>query len=436
MTEACLRRIEPRNPELNAFITITADTALAEARAAEAQIQAGHWRGPLHGIPIALKDLIDTAGVRTTAASNLFRDRVPAADAEVVRRLKEAGAVFLGKLNLHEFAFGASTVVSAFGPVRNPHGLQFSAGGSSSGSAAAVAAGLCYASVGSDTGGSIRQPASFCGIVGFKPTYGLVSARGVVPLSQSLDHIGPMTRTVEDAALLLQVLAGYDAGDPASLNLPVPDYAASLTHPTSSLRLGIPGDSFYSSLHPEIRTAIDSALSVLATLTHSQLPVEIEVDSDLGNLLTKTEAYAYHRDHVASTPELYQPETLRRIRAGAGVNPTAYAEGLRQLHDARKKIQRVFEQVDVLITPTVPVPPFALADLLSDGSGLRSKEQLTLRNTRAFNVLGLPTITVPCGRTSLGLPIGLQITGAAQAEATVLSLAAAFERTTKETRSP
>src|SRR5262249_3902616 len=213
LAQACLRRIEHLNSKLNAFITVTADSALAEARAAEADIQRGRWKGPLHGIPIALKDLVDTAGVRTTAASGVFKDRVPTEDAEIVRRLKGAGAVFLGKANMQEFAYGASSVVGQFGPVRNPWAPDYCIGGSSGGSAAAVAAGMCYGAIGSDTGGSIRQPSSYGGIVGIKPTYGRVSTRGVVPLAWSLDHVGPMTRTVKDAALMLQVLAGYDPED-------------------------------------------------------------------------------------------------------------------------------------------------------------------------------------------------------------------------------
>src|ERR1700740_1839972 len=224
LTQACLKRIELQNPKLNAFITVTGETALAQAREAEAEIQRGQWKGPLHGIPLALTDLVDTAGVPTTAASALFKDRVPSQDAEIVRRLKAAGAVLLGKLNMHEFAFGGSSVISAFGPVRNPWQMEFSTGGSSGGSAAAVAAGLCFGAIGSDTGGSIRQPAGYCGIVGLKPTYGRVSTRGAIPLSWSLDHLGPMTRTVRDAALMLQALAGYDAEDTTSANLPVPDY--------------------------------------------------------------------------------------------------------------------------------------------------------------------------------------------------------------------
>src|SRR5215471_16546269 len=228
LTRACLTRVEQLNPKFNAFITITADSALAEARAAEAEIHAGHWRGPLHGIPVALKDLIDTAGVKTTAASALFQDRIPQQDAQVVHKLKAAGAVLLGKLNLQECAYGASGLISNYGGVRNPWDLKRIAGGSSSGSAVAVATGMCFGALGTDTGGSIRQPSSLCGTVGLKPTYGRVSCRGVLPLAASLDHVGPMTRTVRDAALMLQALAGYDPGDPASQNAPVPDFSCEL----------------------------------------------------------------------------------------------------------------------------------------------------------------------------------------------------------------
>ena len=422
LTEACLRRIEEKNPELNAFITVTSDVALDQARAAEAHIQRGLWLGPLHGIPIALKDLVDTADVRTTAGSNLYRNRLPLVDAEVVLRLKAAGAVFLGKLNLHEFAYGASSVVSAFGPVRNPWDLAYSAGGSSSGSAAAVAAGLCYGAVGTCTGGSIRQPAAFCGIVGFKPTYGLVSAEGVVPLSESLDHVGPMARTVEDTALLLRAMTPEDG--------PSFDFRTDMP----PMRIGVPRAHFYDALHPEVAAAVETALFVLESIAGGQRTADLENGLDainlLSNLLTKTEAYRYHREHVAATPELYQAETLRRIQAGAEVSAEAYNQALQELEAVRRSAVRIFETVDVLVTPTVPVPPFTIADLLSDPATLRNKEQLTLRNTRPFNVLGLPAISVPCGRTSAGLPIGLQITGAPGEDARVLALAAAYEERT------
>ena len=244
VTRACLDRIEKLNPALNAFITVTADSALAEARAAEIEISRGNWRGPLHGIPIAIKDLIDTAGTRTTAASALFEHRIPAEDAEVVRRLRLAGAVIVGKNNLHEFAYGGSSLVSFFGDVHNPRNIGRIAGGSSGGSAAAVAAGLCYAAIGTDTAGSIREPAALCGCVGIKPTYGRVSARGVIPLSWSLDHIGPLAATVSDAAVVLQAIAGYDALDVCSVDVPVSDYVSGLRDGAKTLRVGVPRAHF------------------------------------------------------------------------------------------------------------------------------------------------------------------------------------------------
>ena len=438
LTRECLSRIERLNPKLNAFITVTADSALAEARQAEAEIQHERWRGPLHGIPIGLKDLIDTAGVRTTAASGLFKDRVPAQDAEIVHRLKAAGAVLLGKLNLHEFAYGGSSVISHFGPVHNPWNLDCSPGGSSGGSAAAVAAQLCYGAIGSDTGGSVRQPAGYCGIVGLKPTYGRVSTSGVIPLSWSLDHLGPMTRTVTDAALMLQVIAGYDARDTASIDVPVPNYAATIAAATSSLRLGILRAYFYEALHPEIQAAMEAALSVLKTLTRTQRDVAPLAASDnyasmMDPYVTilRAEAYAYHKEYVSKSPELYQAQTLKRIQTGADITTSAYIQARRQLEQIRRSITRVFETVDLLITPTASVPPFAIADLLADPNTLREKELITLHNTRPFNILGLPTVSVPCGFSQADLPIGMQITGPPGGEVTVLRLAYAYEQATE-----
>jgi aspartyl-tRNA(Asn)/glutamyl-tRNA(Gln) amidotransferase subunit A len=431
LTRACLSRIERLNPTLNAFITVTADAAMAQARAAEADIQRGRWLGALHGIPIALKDLLDTAGVRTTAASALFKDRVPREDAELVRRLKAAGAVILGKLNMHEFAYGGSSVISYFGPVRNPHEPNYSTGGSSGGAAAAVAAQLCYSAIGSDTGGSIRQPAGYCGIVGFKPTYGQVSKRGVIPLSWSLDHLGPMTRRVIDAALTLQVIAGYDPNDTDSTNTPVQDYVETLAAKISSLRIGIARKHFYEGLHPEIQAAMDTALSVLTTLTASQREIEITVANDLALVVQKAEAYAYHREYVTKTPELYQADTLKRIRAGAEISAADYINGRRQLDQFRRSVPKLFETVDLIVTPTSPVPTFTISELLADPEHLRDKELLTVRNTRPFNLLGIPTISVPCGYTRKGLPIGMQISGPPGGEATVLRLAHAYEQATE-----
>lgn len=422
LTKACLARIERLNPILNAFITVTADSALASAQNAEAEIQRGRWRGPLHGIPIALKDLLDTAGVRTTAASGVFKDRIPVQDAEVVRRLKAAGAVILGKLNMHEFAYGASSVISHFGPVHNPWERSYSAGGSSSGSAAAVAAELCYCAIGSDTGGSIRQPAAYCGIVGLKPTYGRVSTSGVIPLSWSLDHVGPMTRTVTDAALTMDVIASYDPD-----SSPVQD----LGKPTSSLKLGVPRALFYEGLHPEIQSAMETALSVLQKLTSTQREIEIPPVNDIALVVQRTEAYTYHWEYFSKTPELYHPDTLKRLKSGKDITTADYDSARRKLDEFRRSAANLFKNVDLIVTPTTAVPPFTISELLGDLEQLRAKELITVRNTRPFNFLGLPTISVPCGFTGSGLPIGLQISGKPGGEATVLSLAYAYERATE-----
>ena len=429
LTRDCLARIEKLNPRLNAFITVTAESALAQARAAEEEIQRGNWRGPLHGIPIGLKDLIDTAGVRTTAASSLFKDRVPAEDAEIVRRLKEAGAVLLGKQNLHEFAFGGSSVISNFGEMHNPWDLTRITGGSSGGGAAAVAARLGYGAIGTDTGGSIREPAAFCGVVGLKPTYGRVSTRGVIPLSWSLDHVGPIVPTVADAAVLLQAIAGYDPKDIYSANHPVPDYATALHKNPKSLRVGVPQSFFFDDLDAEISAALKQALSVIKTLTADVRDVAPPINPD--RTLLAAEAYAYHEAYVAKTPDLYQPETLRRIRSGAKVSTPEYIQLRRALEESRRAIAASFENVDLLVTPTTPIPPPTIAELKDNPENLRPREILMLRNTRPVDTWGVPAISVPCGFTATGLPIGLQIIGPAWREDLVLQLAHAYEQATE-----
>jgi aspartyl-tRNA(Asn)/glutamyl-tRNA(Gln) amidotransferase subunit A len=438
LTRECLSRIERLNPKLNAFITVTADSAVAEARQAEAEVQHGRWRGPLHGIPIALKDLVDMAGVRTTAGSGVFKDRVPTEDAEIVRRLKAAGAVFVGKLNLQECAYGGSSAIGHFGPVHNPWNLDYSPGGSSGGSAAAVAARLCFAAIGTDTGGSIRQPSAYCGVVGLKPTYGRVSTSGVIPLSWSLDHIGPITRTAMDAALMLEMIAGYDPRDITSIDAPVPDYVAAVADSTSSLRLGIPRAYFYDELHPEIQVAMKTALLVLQTITASEHDVAAPLTDatysswmDSYGAIFTAEAYAYHKDYIARNPELYQAPTLKRLRAGAEVTTGTYIQSRRWLDQVRRSIVHAFDSVDLLITPTARVPPFTIADLQADPDTVRAKELAMLHNTRPWNFAGLPTISVPCGFTRTGLPIGMQITGPPGGEATGLRLAYAYEQATE-----
>jgi Asp-tRNA(Asn)/Glu-tRNA(Gln) amidotransferase A subunit family amidase len=328
---------------------------------------------------------------------------------------------------MHEFAYGGSSVISFFGPVRNPWSTEYVAGGSSSGSAVAVAAGLCYGAMGSDTGGSIRQPSAYCGTVGIKPTYGRVSTRGVIPLSWLYDHVGPMTRTVADAATMLQALAGFDPEEATSIDAPVPDYSA-LMKQGGPLRVGVPRAYFYEKLDPEVESALNTALSLIGKLAASVKDVETPASND--TTILRAEAYAYHFGMIKKSPELYQPETLKRIRSAEDVTTVAYILARRQVDQYRRTIGKSFENVDVLITPTAPVPPYKIAELLGDPDNLRPKEILMLRNTRPFNILGLPTISVPCGFTKSGLPIGMQITAAPWAEATVLRLAQAYEQQT------
>ena len=428
LTDACLARIEKLNPKLNAFITVTAESALAQARQSEAEIRRGDWRGPLHGIPLALKDLIDTAGVRTTAASLLFKNRIPTEDAEVVRRLKAAGAVLLGKQNLHEFAYGGSSMISAFGEVRNAWNREHIAGGSSGGSATAVAAGLGYGAIGTDTAGSVREPAALCGVVGLKPTYGRISSRGVIPLSISLDHVGPIGRTVADVAVIFAAIAGHDAADKASVDVPVEDYVAVLGKKFQPLRIGVPKKFFFEDLDGEVSSAMDHAIAGLAAMGAEIRDLELSVPTD--RTLQSAESYAFHAEFVARSPELYQPETLRRIRTGQNVSPDALLRCRSELEQARRDIAAIFADVDVLVTPTTPIPAPAIAELKQNPDLLRPRELLLLRNTRPINVWGLPAISVPCGFTEAGLPIGLQIIGPHWGEARVLQVANAYEQAT------
>ena len=429
LTTDCLACVERLNPTLNAFITVMADSALAQARQAAAEIGRGDWRGPLHGIPLGLKDLIDTAGVRTTAASALFKDRIPTRDAEIVRRLRNAGAVLLGKLNLHEIAYGGSSLVSYFGAVRNACNPEHIAGGSSGGSATAVAAGLCCGAIGTDTAGSVREPAALCGVVGLKPTYGRVSSRGVIPLSISYDHVGPIARTVADAAVMLQTIAGFDAEDKTSANVPVEDYLTGLTRDgLKGIRIGVPRKFFFDDLDPEVASATDAALSTLAALGAEIRDVALAVPTD--RKLQNAESYASHADWIARSPELYQPETLRRLRTGQKVSEAEVFECRRVLQQARGEIALVFADLDVLVTPTTPVPAPTIAELQQNPDLLRHRELLLLRNTRPFSVWGLPAISIPCGFTRAGLPLGLQIAGPHWREARVLRAAHAYEQAT------
>jgi aspartyl-tRNA(Asn)/glutamyl-tRNA(Gln) amidotransferase subunit A len=433
LTRACLERIETLNPKLNAFITVLAESTLAEARSADEAIARGEWRGPLHGVPIALKDLIDTAGVRTTAASALYKDRIPMKDAEVVRQLRQAGAVIIGKNNLHEFAYGGSSLVSYFGDVRNPRDSERIAGGSSGGSAAAVVAGMAYAAIGTDTAGSIREPAALCGCVGLKPTYGLVSSEGVIPLSWSLDHVGPLTTCVADATIVLQAIAGCVPEDIASTGA-TKNYFSALSEGTKTLRVGVPREYFFEDLDAEVAAAVEEALRTIRSLVAAMKDVRLGVQQDVpaDRTVQAAESWTYHKDNVAQSSELYQPETLRRLRTGEKTTAAEYIERFREMQEARRNIRAVFADVDVLVTPTTPIPAPSIAELKANPEELRPAEIKLLRNTRPFNVWGLPAISIPCRFTKAGLPIGLQIAGPHWREDLVLRLAQAYERETSQ----
>lgn len=428
LTRAYLDRIDEVDPRVNSYITVTGELALQQARSLEADLVTGKWRGPLHGIPIALKDNMDTAGIRTTAASTLLADRVATEDSEVYRRLTAAGAILLGKLNMHEFAYGGTSSITHFGPVHNPWNLDHIPGGSSGGSAAAVAAHLCSAALGTDTLASIRLPAAYCGIVGFKPTHGLSSIRGIIPVSESLDHVGPMTRSVADSAHVLQAIAGFDAGDPVSIRARIPPYARAMTEPTSALRLGIPRSPYYEDLHPDVADATQEALNVLASLTDSSEDVDMPPTAEFPVLLA--EAFAWHEEYLADAANhpLYDPVTLERLLAAGQFSAAQYIEARRDLELARRAILRTFEHVDLIVTPTAPTLPEEIRNAQNPAEA--SGAEPSVRNTFPFNIYGIPTISIPCGFSKSGLPIGLQISGPPLGETTVLALAHAYEQAT------
>ena len=428
LVQACLQRIETYNPKLNAFITVMKAEALASARQMDAEQAAGRLRGPLHGIPIAVKDNIDTAGIRTTAASALFDDRVPEKDAEVTARLKNAGAVLVGKTNLNEFALGGTSATSYYGPVRNPWALDRNPGGSSGGSGAAVAADLCTAALGTDTTGSIRIPASNCGIVGLKPTYGLVSIRGIIPLTYSLDSCGPMTKTVEDAALLLNVLDGFDKLDIGSVEHTREDYLAGSKQPVSDLRIGIPRAPFFDLLDPDIAKAVEDAIRTIAKLVKNVKDVTLPPINNIAMALGG-ELYAYHEQYYVKYPSRYQLRARQILRGRANLKAADYVRARWEMELIRRKIDDAFSDFDLVVLPTRRQPPRTVDE------ALKLDESDTPRNPESdsngyFNVCGIPAISIPCGFTRGGLPIGLEIAGPHFSESKILALAQAYERAT------
>jgi aspartyl-tRNA(Asn)/glutamyl-tRNA(Gln) amidotransferase subunit A len=455
LTQACLDRIKTYNPKIDAWITVMREKALAQAKELEKEQSSGAFRSPLHGIPIGIKDSIDTQGTRTTAASAVYEYRFPTEDAEVVRRLKAAGAILIGKCNMHEFDAGPTSAVSYWGPVRNPWNLDRVAGGSSGGSAAAVAMNNCFAALGTDTSGAIRIPAAYCGVVGFKPTYGRVSLRGIIPFSWSLDHCGPIARTVEDAALLLQQIAGYDHADIDSVDKPVPNYLAAIGAPVANFRIGIPVQCF-DHLDDEIARALDDAIAVLNKITKGSHDVSLPSLLRAG---ASGEVAAYHENLRGVNGGGYEPSTGRVFPTTADATKAVdYIRGWRELQLIRRTVDAdlfLKQNIDVLISPTCRHIAPTVEEVLvapaggggrgggrgggGGGGGTPTPAPDTDNasradsedNTRPFNAYGLPAITLPCGFTKDGMPIGLQISGPPFGEVNVFALAHAYQEATE-----
>ena len=436
VVEAVLARIEALEPTLNAFVTLTADAAYAAARTVEEKLARGEDVGPLAGVPIAIKDLYETAGVRTTAGSRVYADYVPTRDATAVRRLREAGAISVGKTTTHEFAFGPTTDSPYLGPTRNPWHTDHVPAGSSGGSGAAVAAGIVPLALGTDTGGSIRMPAAACGIVGLKPSFGRVSKFGVLPLSWSLDHAGPLTRSVADAALALSVLAGPDPLDPTAASTPLDDYTAAVERGRDGLpgiRLGVPTAWLEEyGVDPEVRAAFDRAVDTLrdlgASVEEATLP-PADVMTFVNRIITLGEAGAYHADLLAHHAEDYAPDVRARLELAQFILARDYLTGQRLRTELSQTMAAVMTAFDALLTPTMPIPAPRIGQNLwtyPDGSSEPVQEAM-IRYTAPFSVSGQPALSVPCGFTADGLPIGLQIVGRPFDEATVLRIGAAFE---------
>ena len=431
LAQDVLDRIEKLDPALNAYITVDIEGALKAARKAQRQIARGKYLGPLHGIPISLKDLYDTEGMRTTGGSKILRDRVPDADAASVENLRAAGAIIVGKTNMHEFAFGGTTQNPHFGGTRNPYDTGRIPGGSSGGSAAAVAADMCTASTGSDTGGSIRTPSSLCGIVGLKPTYGRVSLRGIVPLAWSLDHVGPMTKCVRDAALMLSAMAGHDPEDPTSANERVPGFARALRNDVKKLKIGVDSSFCFGGADEEVVAAVKKALELLeklgARVVEVTLP-SIELTSAVESVIITAEAAAYHEGNLRSRGGDYGGDVRALLDAGSTFSAVHYIKAQRLRGMIQKEFAEAFRKIDLFALPGAPATAPRIGERTASIGGMEvDVETAFLRFACPFNLTGLPAISIPCGLGGGGLPIGLQLVGKAFDEATVLRAAYTFE---------
>ncbi|GAC1318138.1 MAG: Asp-tRNA(Asn)/Glu-tRNA(Gln) amidotransferase subunit GatA [Chloroflexota bacterium] len=442
VVEAYLQRIDAVDPVLNTSIRVLTDSARAEARRAENEIANTSYRGPLHGVPVGVKDLFDVAGQATTFGSPILQDNIAPTDSTVVAKLREAGAVIIAKHNLHEFAFGVTSENPHFGVVRNPWDTSRVPGGSSGGTAAAVAASLCAAGIGSDTGASVRQPGAFCGVVGFKPTYGRVSRAGALPLAPGLDHAGPIGRSVLDVALVLDAIAGYDERDPATTAVPVPGYALDvLAHrgDLQGLRVGVPREYFFDIIEPDVDAAIRAAIRTLgdlgAMVEDISLP-HVAHAQIAGNVIMSSEAANFHAGWLNSRRHEYGPDVLQRIRVGLLLNATEYlqAQAMRSL--IQQDFRAAFRQVDIVVSATTPhIAPHIGRTSARGGPLNLVPRSISNRLTVPCNLTGMPAISVPCGFAD-GLPIGLQIMGPAFDDARVLQVAAAYEAATTWQRQP
>ncbi|MGI9122251.1 MAG: amidase [Rubrobacter sp.] len=429
VVRALLERIEV--DETNAFVTVTAEQALERASWAEGEILAGHYKGPLHGVPVALKDLIYTRGVRTTMGSALYAGHVPGHSATVARKLEEAGSILIGKTNTHEFAYGPTGDRSHFGPTKNPHDARRITGGSSGGSGAAVAANLCYGALGSDTGGSIRIPASLCGTVGMKPTFGRVSKSGVFPLSWTLDHVGPITSTVEDNALMLNALAGHDPEDPYSVELPEEDFTRDLSRGVRGARICIPRDFYFEHVDEDVEARVREATETFASLGAQVREVEIPNLWDTlhaQRLILGAEAYAVHEERLEKELESFGEEVRERLMDGERPKAYRYANARRRGVLATDEFDRALHGVDVLLTPTLPMAAPEIGQReVSIGDYEESVRSALTRFTGPTDLTGHPSLSIPGGITSSGLPVGLQLVGRRFDETTLYRFGHAYE---------
>jgi aspartyl-tRNA(Asn)/glutamyl-tRNA(Gln) amidotransferase subunit A len=434
LVEAALDRINRIDGKLNSFLVVLRDQALAAARERERELKEGRYRGPLHGIPIGLKDLFDVAGVPTTGGSTILKDNVPAADATVTRRLKDAGAIVLGKLNMVEFAMGATGMNPHFGPARNPWDSTRITCGSSGGSGAAVAAGLCVAALGSDTGGSIRMPAAVCGLAGLKPTYGLVSRSGVLDLSWSCDHVGPMTRTVADCAHIMNAIAGHDPADPASSAVAVGDYAAGLGRGLDGVKIGVPSNYFFEGVDAEIEAAVRAAIDLMANNGASVRGVSMPWASKgraINLAVMMPEAVSVHERWLKEHRDQYSAEVLARLEAAQTISALEYIRAQRARRWFNEQMAEAMRDAgaDVLVTPTVAVQTPTIEDCTPPPGANEARAGGTLGNfTGVFNTTGTPSLSVNCGFTRAGMPIGMMISGKPFDDPLVLQVGHAYEK--------